>query len=192
MEHKAMEYKTMVTRIGLAKITNAMTYGETIRLTHMAFGDGGGTHPDIHPDMDKLVRETYRGRVNSVEIVDDTNIKVSRVIPSDEGGFYIREVGVFDEDGDLIAVGAFPQTYKPTIQEGATKDVMANMIIAISSTEAINLEVDPHVIVATTKDVADLREELLAMNIRDEKNMNEYKLIFRDNIPYFRVEKGDE
>lgn len=186
-----MEYKTIVTRVGLSKITNAITLGETIKLTHMAFGDGGGSYPDIHEGLTELENELYRGEVNHIEVMNETNIKISRVIPSDVGGFYIREVGVFDEDGDLIAIGVFPQTYKPSIEEGAVKDIMANVVIAVSSTEIIDLQIDPHVIVATTKDIYDLREEILTMNIIDERNMNQFKLIFRNNIPYFRVEKGD-
>lgn len=187
-----MIYKSIVTRVGLRKITNAATLGESINLTHMAFGDGNGSYPDVFEDMEELVNEQYRGEINKIEVVDDTNIKVSRVIPADIGGFYIREVGVFDEDGDLIAVSTFPQTYKPTIEEGATKDVMANMVIAISNTDVIELKIDPNVTIATMRNLEDLRQELLSMNYVDEINRNEFRLVFRDNIPYFRVEKGDE
>lgn len=185
-----MEYKTIVTRAGMAKIASAVAARETINLTEMAFGDGGGSYPDITEDMESLVSQKYRAPINKIEVVDDTNIKVSRVIPPSEGGYYIREVGVFDEDGTLIAVGTFPQTYKPTIEEGATKDVMANMIIAVNNVEVIELKIDPNITIATIEDLEITKQEILDKNIEDEVSGHEYKLVFKDNIPYFRVEKG--
>lgn len=184
-----MEFKTIITRIGLAKITNATALGEKLSLTHMAFGDGGGSYPDINESMTQLVGEKYRGKINQIEVVDSSNIKISRVIPANIGGFFIREIGVFDEEGDMIAIGMFPETYKPTIEEGATKDVMANLIIAVSNTAVINVKIDPNIQIATMKDLEELRNELgeVGGNIIDESNKNEFKLIFKDNVPYFRV-----
>lgn len=186
-----MEYKTIITRTGLAKIANATALGEKVNFKYMAFGDGNGDYPELNENMTQLVNEVYRGDINNVEVIDGTNIKISKVIPAHVGGFHIREIGIFDVDKDLIAIGTFPATYKPTINEGATKDVMARMIIRVSNTDAIELKIDPNVIVATLKDLEDLREEIkgLDANFIDEINKNEFSITFRNNIPYFKIEE---
>ena len=70
-------------------------------------------------------------------------------MPADEGGWTIREVGLFDDDGDLIAVAAFPAVYKPTAAEGATLDLIIRLILDVSNTSAITLQVDTNIIVAS-------------------------------------------
>lgn len=186
-----MEFKTIITRVGLAKIANATAMGMKLNLKYMAFGDGGGDYPNINENMTALAGEKYRGEINNIKIDESeaTNIKISKVVPASVGGFFVREIGVFDEAKDLIAVGLFPETYKPTIEEGATKDLIANMIISVANAQTIELKTDPNVIVATMKDLEDLRDEIGTGSYIDETTKREFEIVFRDNRPCVRVLK---
>lgn len=187
-----MEFKTIVTRIGLAKIAEASVTNQKLELKTMAFGDGGGEYPEIDENMSALVNEVYRGDIENIEVITENKIKLSRIIPADVGGFYIREIGIFDPEDNLIAVGMFPQTYKPTIEEGSVKDIVANMIVNVENSNVIEVVIDPNVVTATKGDLAELKDEIGDINYIDEITRNEFSLVFRNNIPYFRVEKGDE
>ena len=145
------KYFAILTNYGAAQLANAVALGTQMNISAMAVGDGGGTLPGPDPAQTKLVRETRRAAVNQVSI-DEKNpnfIIAEQVIPENEGGWFIREIGLFDDNGGLIAVGNAPETYKPNLQEGSGRTQVIQMVLMVSSTQAITLKIDPSVVLAT-------------------------------------------
>ncbi|EET0906631.1 phage tail protein, partial [Escherichia coli] len=135
--------------------------GNPVRLTHMAVGDGGGTLPTPDSKQTRLVHEVWRHTVNRV-ILDATHqnrIIAELVIPPETGGFWIREIGVFDEHGDLIAVGNTAESYKPTVAEGSGRAQTFRTILTVSSTATVALTVDNTMVMATVDYVNDKLKE---------------------------------
>ena len=145
------KYYAIVTNLGAAKIANAVSLGTKLNITHMAVGDGGGVSPTPNASQTRLVNEVRRAALNSltVDAANGSQIIAEQVIPETEGGFWIREMGLFDGDGTLIAVCNTADTYKPQLQEGSGRTQRLRMILIVSSTEAITLKVDPSVVLAT-------------------------------------------
>lgn len=151
------KFYAIVTNIGAAKIANAVSLGTKLNITHMAVGDGGGALPTPDASQTKLVNEVRRAALNSltVDAANGSQIIAEQVIPENEGGFWVREMGLFDADGSLIAVSNTPETYKPQLQQGSGRTQRLRMTIIVSSTEAVTLKVDPSVILATRQYVDD-------------------------------------
>ncbi len=145
------KYFAILTNYGATQLANAVALGTQMNISAMAVGDGGGTLLVPDPAQTKLVRENRRAAVNQVSI-DEKNpnfIIAEQVIPENEGGWWIREIGLFDDTGGLIAVGNAPETYKPNLQEGSGRTQVIQMVLMVSSTQAITLKVDPSVVLAT-------------------------------------------
>lgn len=145
------KYFAILTNYGAAQLANAVALGTQMNITAMGAGDGGGTLPVPDPAQTTLIRENRRAAVNQVS-VDDKNpniIIAEQVIPENEGGWWIREIGLYDDNGGLIAVGNAPETYKPNLQEGSGRTQVLQMALIVSSTQAITLKVDPSVVLAT-------------------------------------------
>ncbi|MCG9005144.1 phage tail protein [Laribacter hongkongensis] len=150
-------YYCLLTRVGEAKLAKATALGTRLAITHLAVGDGGGSVPQPEPDQTALKREVRRGLVNELK-VDPLNagqIIIEQVIPEEAGGWWIREVGAFDADGDLIAVGNCPESYKPVLAEGSGRTQVIRMVLIVSSTDAITLKIDPSVVLATRQHVTE-------------------------------------
>lgn len=146
-----MAFFTILTTIGQAKIANAVALGQQIELVEMALGDGNGNPTTPNQAQTGLVREVYREQLNQLS-VDDANpnyVIAELVVPSSEGGWTVREVGLYDVDGDLLAVGNFPDTYKPQLSEGASRDLVVRIIIEVSNASAVELKIDPSVVLAS-------------------------------------------
>jgi len=152
----AEQFYTILTNVGKAKIANAVALGQTVQISQIAVGDGGGAYYNPSEDQTSLVNEVWRGNVSRVE-TDPNNpnwIVVEAVIPPDQGGFYIREVGIFDSAGDLIAIGKYPETYKPTFSaNNAGKDLVIRVILEVSNASVIELKVNPTTVIATQQAV---------------------------------------
>jgi len=148
----AEQFYTILTNAGKAKIANAVALGTTVQITQIAVGDGNGTYYNPSETQTALVNEVWRGNVSRVD-TDPNNpnwIVVEAVIPPDVGGFYIREVGIFDSQGELIAIGKYPETYKPTfIANNTSKDLVIRAILEVSNASVVELKVDPTVVIAT-------------------------------------------
>lgn len=154
----SQNFYTILTAVGKAKMASAAAEGKKIGFKELALGDGNGSYYDPDEAQTSLKREVWRGEINTVTI-DKNNpnwIVLEVVVPADVGGFMIREAGVFDVDGDLIAVGKYPETYKPITSDGSAKDLYIRMIIEVSNTDAVNITVDPTVALATKKDINNL------------------------------------
>ncbi|EEV9195628.1 phage tail protein [Escherichia coli] len=162
MSTTTRKFKTIITDTGAKKLAQAAAPdGNPVRLTHMAVGDGGGTLPTPDSKQTRLVHEVWRHTVNRV-ILDATHqnrIIAELVIPPETGGFWIREIGVFDEHGDLIAVGNTAESYKPTVAEGSGRAQTFRTILTISSTATVALTVDNTMVMATVDYVNDKLKE---------------------------------
>ncbi|CAG9000668.1 MAG: hypothetical protein CENE_02668 [Candidatus Celerinatantimonas neptuna] len=144
-------YFTILTFIGAAKLANATALGQTVKLTQMAIGDGNGSPVTPQQSQSALIHEVRRADLNSVSIDSDNAnwIICEVVIPADVGGFTIREVGIYDSDKNLIAVGNFPATYKPKLTEGSGRTQTIRIVLEVSSTKSMELKIDPSVVLAT-------------------------------------------
>lgn len=154
------KFFALLTVIGANKLAKATALGTTLKITQMAVGDGGGTLPTPDTQQTKLVGEKRRAGLNTlfVDPKNDSQIIAEQVIPENEGGYWIREIGLFDDEGSLIAVGNCPETYKPQLQEGSGRTQTIRMILTVSHTESVELKVDPSVILATREFVNDAIE----------------------------------
>ncbi|EEY5429862.1 phage tail protein [Escherichia coli] len=162
MSTTTRKFKTVITDTGAKKLAQAAAPdGKPVRLTHMAVGDGGGTLPTPDSKQPRLVHEVWRHTVNRV-ILDATHqnrIIAELVIPPETGGFWIREIGVFDEHGDLIAVGNTAESYKPAVAEGSGRAQTFRTILTVSSTATVALTVDNTMVMATVDYVDDKLKE---------------------------------
>lgn len=144
-------YRSIHTKIGLQLLAQAAATGTQIHLTHIAVGDGGGypITPDV--EMTELVRERFRTKVNRIYQDPENANKFTAevIIPVTEGGFIMREIGVFDSNGHLVIVGNIPDTQKPTIQEGAYTDTVYRVPFMVVNAETVEQKIDPNVVQAT-------------------------------------------
>ena len=151
------KYFAILTNQGAARLANATMLGTKLNITKMAVGDGNGTLPTPDPAQTRLINQTRIAPINSlsVDANDAGQIIAEQIIPENEGGFFIREIGLYDDDGILIAVANCPETYKPLLAEGSGRTQTIRMILVVSSTSAITLKIDPSVVLATRKYVDD-------------------------------------
>ncbi|QJF99053.1 phage tail protein [Escherichia coli] len=156
------KFYTLLTDIGAAKLASAAALGVPLKITYMAVGDGGGVLPTPDAKQTALVNEKRRAALNMLYIdpQNSSQIIAEQVIPENEGGWWIREVGLFDESGALIAVGNCPESYKPQLAEGSGRTQTVRMVLITSSTDNITLKIDPAVVLATRKYVDDKALEL--------------------------------
>lgn len=147
----ATKYLALLTNIGAAKLAKATALGTKVEITQLAVGDGNGVLPTPNPAQTALVHERRRAPLNMLT-VDPANVSqiiAEQVIPEDVGGWWIREIGLFDKDGDMVAIANCAETYKPQLQEGSGRVQVIRVILIVSSTEAVTLKIDPAVVLAT-------------------------------------------
>jgi phage-related tail fiber protein len=140
-------YFAILTDRGEAKLANAQALGTQVQYSHMAVGRL--PLPDrLQP---ALVREQYRAGLNELKVdpLNASQIIAELVIPENVGGWWIREMGIYDADGDLIAVANCPPSYKPQLAEGSGRTQVLRMVLIVSSTAAVQLKIDPSVVLAT-------------------------------------------
>ncbi|EBD1807231.1 phage tail protein [Campylobacter coli] len=176
------EYYTILTKIGIAKFIAARASGNGVNLKSFKLSS-----KVILPseEMQSLEEIVYEANINS-KSVDENNpnyINLMCYVPSDIGGFEINAIGVYDEVGDLLAVGNLPRTYKPILKEGSAKELMIKIVMELSNAEEVILKLDPSVIMAS-RDYVDaikielelkietLKEELKALiNTKEDKGV---------------------
>lgn len=151
------KYLAILTNQGAARLANAAALGTRLNLTQMAVGDANGTLPTPDPAQTKLINQKRIAPINllTVDPANTSQIIAEQIIPENEGGFWIREIGLYDDEGILIAVANCPETYKPQLQEGSGRTQTIRMILIVSSTSAITLKIDPSVVLATRQYVDD-------------------------------------
>lgn len=155
------EFYTLLTDRGMAKIASALADKKQLHLQKMAVGDGGGQYYEPTASQTKLRHEVWRGEMNTLTTApNNPNWLIAElVLPEDVGGWYVREVGVFDDEGELIAIGKFPESYKPLLPGGCGKQVCIRLIMEVSNTTAVTLTVDPSIVLATRDYVDSLLDE---------------------------------
>lgn len=176
----AEQFFTLVTNIGKAKIANANVLGTKVNFATLKIGDSNGTYYEPTETQEDLIHTVWSGNISSISI-DPNNpnwIVIDTIIPSDVGGFTIREAGIFDTDGNMVAVAKYPETYKPVAENGATKDLTIEIILEVSNASAVTLKIDPSVMIATKKDFTDLAgsghtTETVKKNAEDIASLNQ-------------------
>ena len=151
------KYFAILTSQGAARLANATALGTKLNLTQMAVGDANGVLPTPDTAQTKLINQKRIAPLNMLEVDPNNSSQIiaEQIIPESEGGFWIREIGLYDDDGVLIAVANCPETYKPQLQEGSGRTQTIRMVLIVSSTAAITLKIDPAVVLATRKYVDD-------------------------------------
>lgn len=153
-------FYTILTNIGAALHANAQVQQTTVAWTHMALGDGNGNPVVPQQTQTGLVREVHRLPITSLEQHPDNPnwIVVEAVVPSDVGGWTVRETALYGGTGggSCIAVGNYPATYKPVLAEGAAREMVMRMVIEVSSVATVKLLIDPAVAIASRKWVESL------------------------------------
>lgn len=162
----AEQFYTILTNIGKAKIANAAALNSKLNIITCAVGDGNGAYYEPTETQTALKNEVWRKSISSITIDDDNPnwILVETIIPATDGGFTIREAAIFDDANNMIAVGKFPETYKPVASDGSTKDLDIKMILEVSNASSVTLTLDPTVILATKKDIQNLSNSITAIN----------------------------
>ncbi|HHR6177192.1 TPA: phage tail protein [Providencia alcalifaciens] len=152
-----MKYFALLTTYGEKVLAEASALGTRIELTQMAVGDGGGSLPTPDTRQTRLVNEKRRAAINTLFIdpLNANQIIAEQVLPENEGGWWIREMGLFDKSGMLVAVANCPENYKPLLAEGSGRTQTIRMILIVSHTESVTLKIDPSVVLATRKYVDD-------------------------------------
>lgn len=141
----------LLTAVGEAKLANAIGLGTQLQISKMAVGDGNGSLPTPNRTQTALVGEWYRADLNSLTVdpANASQIIAELVIPEVTGGEWLREMGLYDAAGDLIAVSNCPESYKPVVAEGSGKVQVMRMVLTVASTAAVELKIDPSVVLAT-------------------------------------------
>ena len=184
----ANEFYTVLTDIGKQKQAAYQAGGDKVELATVHAGTGGGD--DYYDQYDKqalealedLVDEVWSAEINHLAVDGDNPnwVVIEGVIPTDEGGWMIREVGIKDAEGDLIAVGRFPPTYKPDLDDGAAQDLLIRSITEWGNAEAVTLQVDPAVALASRGFVKDHVAERI--DPEDRETETPYRIVIVDGV----------
>ncbi|HGT3426943.1 MULTISPECIES: phage tail protein [Klebsiella] len=154
-------FKSVITLAGREKIASAIVNGNKVIFSEMSVGDGGGAATTPGDEQTSLVREVFRTQLNRLKLSDTENIIIAEmIIPPEAGGFTIREAALFDDAGVCMAVANVPETYKPVLAEGSGRFTILRIWLAVSSTEAVELVVDPGIVLATVEDVINAGNEI--------------------------------
>ena len=154
----SQKFYTLITQQGAILLANATALGNPLKLSKMAVGDANGKATTPNASQTKLIHKVYQAPLNSLTI-DEKNpnqIIAELVIPENQGGWFINEIGLYDENDTLVAVGNCPATYKPQLSEGSGRTQVIRMIIVVDNVNAVALKIDPSVVLATRQYVNDL------------------------------------
>ncbi|EMH5723816.1 phage tail protein [Citrobacter freundii] len=170
------KFKTIITTAGAAKLAAAtVPGGKKVNLTAMAVGDGGGALPEPNVGQVKLINEVWRHALNKIS-QDNKNknyIVAELVIPPDVGGFWMRELGLYDDAGTLIAVANMAESYKPKLAEGSGRAQTCRMVIIVSNVDSVALSIDATTVMATQDYVDDKLAEHEQSRRHPDATLNE-------------------
>lgn len=145
------QFMAILTNVGAAKLANANALGIPWNLTALGVGDANGTDPIPSATQTNLINEQRRAPLNQLRVdpVNSAVIIAEQVIPADVGGWWIREIGLYDSDGDLVAVSNCAPSFKPALDQGSGRTQIVRMNFIVSGTNNIVLKIDPAVVLAT-------------------------------------------
>ena len=178
------QFYTILTNKGKAKIANATLLNSNVTLTTLKVGDGNGAYYNPTEEQTDLKNVVHTCQVGSISI-DKKNpnwVVVETIIPGSVGGFIIREIGLFDTEGDMIAVGKYPETYKPVVANGASKDLNVRTIFEVSNAENVTLNINPSVIIATKEDINNLQEQITDNATQLKEKVNKTQIVESLNV----------
>lgn len=147
----AAKYFTVITHKGTDLIADAIIHDKKLAIAEMAVGDTSGAPWSPLPTQTTLINERFRTELNQV-FIDPKNpnqIIAECIIPENIGGWWIREAGLFDTSGNLVAVASCPDTYKPVLEQGSGRNSILRMVLIVSEVAAIELKSDPTTVMAT-------------------------------------------
>ncbi|MFU0865590.1 phage tail protein [Kluyvera ascorbata] len=183
------KYFATLTNQGAARLANATALGIKLNITQMGVGDANGKLPTPSPTQTTLINQRRIAAINSLSVDDNDagQIIAEQVIPENEGGFWIREIGLYDDTGVLIAVANCPETYKPLLTEGSGRTQTIRMILVVSSSASITLKVDPSVVLATRKYVDD---GVVEVKSYVDKQVKEHEAKANPHAQYLMIENA--
>jgi len=151
MVDQTSQFYAILTNVGAAKQANADALGMAWKITQMGVGDANGTDPTPNATQTSLINEWRRAPLNQLKVDDKNNaiIIAEQVIPPDVGGKWIREIALYDADGDMVAVANCAPTYKPLLSQGSGRTQVVRMNLVVSSASNVQLKIDPAVVLAT-------------------------------------------
>ncbi|HBF9916345.1 TPA: phage tail protein [Clostridioides difficile] len=161
-------YYTIITDVGKAKIANASVTGNKVGFVKIQLGDGGGSEYTPTESQTALKNVVWEGNIGNTT-TDETApncIILESLIPSNVGGFMIREIGYLDDENNLIAISKYKECYKPSIEQGAVVDMKVKTVLIVSNVNNIELKIDPTIIFATLKDIQDLETKIGTVNTK--------------------------
>ncbi|OCG24654.1 hypothetical protein A9G11_03095 [Gilliamella sp. wkB108] len=170
----SQKYYTILTKLGAELLANATVLGTPLKLTQIAVGDANGSIPNPIATQTSLVHEVRRAAINTLFVDKDNpnQLIAEQVIPETEGGWFIHEIGLYDDKGNLIAVGNCPSTYKPKLVEGSARTQVIRMVIVIDDVNAVELKIDPSVVLATRQYVDELITTKMANHEKSTNHPN--------------------
>ena len=162
----AEKFYSLLTEIGQAKVANAIAIGDKINFAKMKVGDGGGSYYDPTERQTELKNIVWEGNINQVSVDDDNPnwIHIEVMIPSTDGGFWIREYGVYDDFDNLLGICKCAETYKPIISDGSVKEMLLDMVLCVINTDVVELKIDPTIIFAKKSDIIKLENKIENIN----------------------------
>ncbi|WP_181919210.1 phage tail protein [Alkalilimnicola ehrlichii] len=165
------QYYAILTEVGLAKLAQAEADGQKLQLVDFAVGDGGGDYVAPESSWTALTHEVWRGTLNRVYVseTDEQVFTIEGVVPREVGGWYIREFGALDSDGDLIVIAAVPERFKPAEGDGANLDQHIRVLVRYSNADAVSVNDTPDTILAR-KDYVDAADSQLMEAIAQHRD----------------------
>ncbi|MCD3223930.1 phage tail protein [Clostridium botulinum] len=154
------QFYTLITNVGQAKLANATALGTKVNFAKLQVGDGKDYNPN--ETQENLKHKVWEGNINSIT-TDSKNpnwIVIQTLIPASVGGFSINEVGAFDDEGNMLIVSKYPNTYKPKLENGSGKDLTIKLVIQVSNTESVTLKIDPSITIATKEDIKNVEKQI--------------------------------
>ncbi len=150
------KYFAIMTDVGQSKIAQAVAGGQKLNITTFLVGDGNGEYYIPTSDMTAIKNEVWRGTISEADVVQDAQklLRITTTIPAEVSGFIVREVGLLDETGELVAIGNAPDLPKVRLEDGASTELKLTMRLAVKNTEALSFTIDPHTVIMT-KDMLD-------------------------------------
>ncbi|HDH7178204.1 TPA: phage tail protein [Escherichia coli] len=146
------KYKTIITTEGRRKLAEALKPGgKKVTLAKMQVGDGNGQEVEPSEEQQQLVKKVWEGNISSItqDAENESFVTAELVIPADQGSFWVREIGLFDDEGAMIAVGNVAEGYKPRLEEGSGREQVFRMVILLSNLSALNIKLDQSVVMVT-------------------------------------------
>ena len=153
VQESGKKYGAVVTDLGNELMAQAVAEGKKVKITQFAVGDGGGGYYSPITSMTALKKEKWRGKVNSYEISAQAKnvLVINAICPGAVGGFTIREMAVFDENNNMIAICNCPDTPKVMITDGVVNEMQLMMEIALVNGDSVELLIDPNIVTATRR-----------------------------------------